>query len=246
MFKQKNISKIDSEDKIELMFRELCFLSKEKNMIYRGLTNAGYELIPSLYRSSKDFVDRTYNEENNQFEIFDLFIKNEDKLEFYQALQHYGLKTKLLDFTHNPFIGLLFAVKDWPFSEDNRNKDGELLIFDSTQFEKIEQNDFSTFGELLFEERNGIAGIEYDDSFGKSTALFSKDIRFMDGIKNKNTRLVKQEGCFLIFPNMSESNCFDPLSKERAYKRFIIKSSLKTKIENLLKERANICLLELL
>lgn len=243
--RRDNIVLIDSNDKIELMFEELCSLRKMKHMIYRGLTNVSFELVPSLYRIPVDNIDRTYINENDQFEVFDKFIKNEEKLEFYQALQHYGLKTKLLDFTHNPFIGLLFAIKDWPFSEDNRNKDGELLVFDSNQFEKIKHNDFPTFGELLFDERNGTTGIKYDDTQG-SWVRFSNGIRFMDGIKNKNTRLIKQEGCFLIFPNLSEKGCLNPLPKEKAYKRFVIKSYLKPIIETMLNEKEKVCILELL
>lgn len=80
--------------------------------VYRGMTDYSWELIPSIARGMQG-TDSLENqmvsemitlrpEEFNTLSNFDLLAK----------LQHFGIPTRLLDFSSNPLVALFFACKD--------------------------------------------------------------------------------------------------------------------------------------
>jgi hypothetical protein len=90
---------------------------------FRGAGKAAYKLLPTLYRHrSKQAVDALELLERNLMMRFQqrsipfmtrALADNWDSLFF---MQHYGIPTRLLDWTENPFIGLYFAIMSSPFS----------------------------------------------------------------------------------------------------------------------------------
>src|SRR5260370_40182692 len=51
----------------------------------------------------------------------------DDKWEWYFLMQHYGVPTRLLDWTDNPLIALYFAVNDQP---ESASDDSAVGVFD--------------------------------------------------------------------------------------------------------------------
>jgi hypothetical protein len=90
---------------------------------FRGAGKATYKLLPTLYRHrSHHTVDALELLERNLMMRFQqrsipfmtrALADNWDSLFF---MQHYGIPTRLLDWTENPFIGLYFAIMSSPFS----------------------------------------------------------------------------------------------------------------------------------
>lgn len=83
-------------------------LLKNPNNIYRGY-NKDEELYPQIIRyedlSKKEFVFL------DEFEKYgSTYFSTNNDMEFLSTAQHYGLPTRLLDFTSNPFIALFFAI----------------------------------------------------------------------------------------------------------------------------------------
>ena len=95
------------------------------HFIYRGHSDWQYELLPGIFRWHKLPQGRgvsTYSQlEFNILEDFIseacLFIKNvpaDDVVVWLEIAQHFGVPTRLLDFTENPLVALYFACTGSP------------------------------------------------------------------------------------------------------------------------------------
>lgn len=90
---------------------------EETELWFRGVSNVSYELIPTIFRKNAWEHDA-----DSELEIIDTFIHrakgysvNQNFLtwwEWYQTMQHYGLPTRLLDWTEGCLIGLYFAIRE--------------------------------------------------------------------------------------------------------------------------------------
>ncbi len=174
---------------------------------FRGQSNYDWTLSPSLYRENLFNKERALILE--AINMFPEEFEGLDKFSILVKLQHYGMKTRLLDLTENPLVALYFACNE------NNDKDGAIYIFDSipTYFPEdlsvkcLMEYVFEFSGSLMEKEQaikhfNKMLNISYykihldpiDDLIGLLT---------IPGLavspKRNNPRLITQQGAFYLF-----------------------------------------------
>jgi hypothetical protein len=131
---------------VEQLLKELNSLPN--HYIYRGHSDARWNLQSSLERvigaswsadTAKKFEEYSLNVFQSKFHLYDKEnIVPDSKLAWLSIMQHYGVPTRLLDFTASPYVALYFALEAY---EPQTKKDFAVFAID---YSAIMQNPSTT------------------------------------------------------------------------------------------------------
>lgn len=148
------------------------------NFLYRGLADRDYHLLPGIFRKDVAIIDGenivndkylTWAEEVGVLRAFIheasayLSIPSNDLGHWLEYAQHYGVPTRLLDWSKNPLVALYFCCKD------QSEKDGAVWLlhvgnysrFISNKLGNQDDRGFKTIYMAISELLNGHSRYEY-------------------------------------------------------------------------------------
>ena len=177
-------------ENLDDFFNFLLNLNKN-DYIFRG-TSKDEQLKPIIVRKNLLEYEFAILKDFEKYAFAFSFVKNAS--DFYALAQHYGLATRLLDFTVNPFVALFFAVNQNPFPENDNYK---LVMLSKKELKTINLNPYDEVdGCLTLNEIDDFKGIirRCFESLSKK----SGDDLYLFEPYYTNSRIMSQEGLFII------------------------------------------------
>ncbi len=196
---------------------------------FRGCRNSNHSLKPTLFRHTginkiDEFIKTEYQLMTwfKQRSVPFLNMSIEDEWGSLFLMQHYGIPTRLLDWTENPLIALYFAVMPSINRYDGRNNilpefPAVIWILDPTIWNRhalqdvnFNQNVLSTNDEFIISYK---PKHKFETMKPHPVALFGT---------HNSARIVAQRGVFVIFGQIT-----DPMEKQFNQYNFPTRSLIK-------------------
>lgn len=161
------------------------FLEDSQEIWYRGQNNYDWNLIPSFFRLKDDSI-------TTETSLLDIFIQNSSTLiqapsnpiDWMFIMQHYGIPTRLLDWTENPLVALYFSVECY-----RDNIDGSLWLLKP----RILNNKSINIPTIPMYDDKSIS-----EHMEKKDAVYAKQPTAILATRN-NSRLQIQDGVLTIY-----------------------------------------------
>ncbi|MCQ2014617.1 MULTISPECIES: FRG domain-containing protein [Clostridium] len=188
---------------------------------FRGQSKNTYKLNSSLYRLKYDNLGEFINLENQQLNLLkvnsNLLEIGSNEIERLYLMQHYGMRTRLLDWTSNISIALFFLSLEWTSDVNAR-----LWMLNPCKLNELAEKGFGLISPNSFT-------IKEFQEMNNSIAIYP--------IRN-NKRIIAQHGYFTVQGNIGlpleeEFNC--RLIEEGYLKYIDLSYELKRDIINFLK-----------
>lgn len=177
------------------------------NYFYRGQADASWKLQSSLERvvgddwtadKARKFEEFSIDKFQSKFHLYDREnVQPDSKLAWLSVMQHYGVPTRLLDFTESPYVALYFALEA---SAPSRKCDMALYAIDYSAVMEKSLDHIRSVDGAFGETRSTLKGRQ-DIIFEQIVDRFSYDIAWIGEPKILNARLDRQAGSFLLSGN---------------------------------------------
>lgn len=205
------------------------------NFIYRGQASSQWSLQSALERILGNTWSSDYARKFETFSLevfkskYHIYSGNEhrptSKLSWLSIMQHYGVPTRLIDFTTSPYIALYFALETYaPLSKE------DLAIY-AIDYSALMQAsiDYIRMKDSNFNETRSTIECKKDHIFEDIVDRNSYGIAWVTEPIELNARIDRQSGTFLISGNLEmaiETILNQPLYNNVKMKKIIIPSQV--------------------
>ena len=200
------------EQSVDTIDELIRFLNELPNhFVFRGHADSTWKLESTLERSiggrwSADLAAKFEEHSLGAFKSkYHIYNQNEhvpgSKLSWLSVMQHYGVPTRLLDFTESPYVALYFALESYnPLSGANLAiyaVDYTAIMDKSLEFIKRNDSKFTDTRASVHSRR--------DIVFEEVVDRFSYDILWITEPLEVNARMDRQSGTFLLSGNREKT-----------------------------------------
>jgi hypothetical protein len=178
------------------------------HFLYRGHANADWPLQSSLERiigskwsvaEANKFEEYSIGQFQSKFHLYDREnVKPDSKLAWLSIMQHYGVPTRLLDFTESPYVALYFALEAY---SPQTCADFAIFAFDYRAIMECSIEHISSKDGKFNETRSSVYARQ--DQVFEVVDCLAYDIAWIAEPKQLNARLDRQAGSFLLSGNRS-------------------------------------------
>ncbi|WP_025683050.1 FRG domain-containing protein [Paenibacillus maysiensis] len=205
---------------VDLRFKLFCTLKVENLIDYIKIIDTINETSDFVFRGQKDIawnlqasIFRNNYNDHKEYEIYREIRKNrfEDLtrstfLDNLIHMQHYGIPTRLLDWSRNPLISLFFACSD-------EKNDGKVFAYRPKLIYQFYDKQYEILSNYLKEDFNrtqlNTDSVKFLASIGRGA---QSEVIFIESTI-ENERLKAQKGLFSIQIDI-KSNYIDPIKDE--------------------------------
>lgn len=177
------------------------------SFVFRGQANAAWALQSSLERiigdkwsstEAQKFEEYSLSQFKSKFHLYDREnVEPSSKLAWLSVMQHYGVPTRLLDFTESPYVALYFALEGY-----NPQTKANLALYAIDYSDILEKSiNWIQSKNNNFRETRATAYARQDYIFDEIVDPIAYDIVWVAEPKQLNARLDRQAGSFLLSGN---------------------------------------------
>lgn len=186
-------------------WKEADSFISDANTFFRGQKMKHRKITTSLSRN-ENYIRNEHHmySETVRTKTDDLSAFNYP-IEMLSKMQHYGLPTRLIDFSISPLIALFFAVQD-----ETPDESGAVYVFKrkSTEYDEVMPQIVSLLPlvdtlsvDALIEQYSAVFDDSIDDETIKANINGISFIKYSSKIEDTNPRLYNQKGTFAVCGN---------------------------------------------
>lgn len=218
------------------------------SVMFRGQPRAEYALSSSLERllgtawspgNAIKFEEYSLGKFQSKYLLYDgTRHVPKSKLAWLGAMQHFGVPTRLIDFTTSPYVALYFALEHYPF---DINPDFAVFAIDYSKLMEESIGYIASQRPKFYETRKSI-NEKQDEVFEEVVDPNKYDIAWIAEPRELNVRMDRQEGTFLLSGNREKRIAeilAEPLYSAVPMEKLIISGNLHGKAFGLLR-KANV------
>jgi hypothetical protein len=184
-----------------------AFNELPNNFIFRGHADSSWPLASTLERvvgnrwsadHAKKFEEFSLTEFRPKFHLYDREnVQPKSKLAWLSIMQHYGVPTRLLDFTESPFVALYFALESY-----DPQSHTDLAVF-AIDYSATMDNSLEHIAlrDADFRETRATVHDKQDFVFDTIVDHLNYDVAWIAEPNQLNARLDRQAGSFLLSGN---------------------------------------------
>lgn len=187
-------------DSVESLAKEINKF--ESYYLFRGQANASWKLESSLERvvgqknwskeNAKKFEDFSLEKFRSKFHLYDREnTPPSSKFSWLSTMQHYGVPTRLLDFTESPYVALYFALESSVTGCQN-----DMALY-AVNYREVRSRTLK-----YIKEKKKTVSDQQDKVFEEVFDKYSYEVAWIEEPEYFNARLERQQGSFLFSDNL--------------------------------------------